>query len=175
MKNSNLSNRSKIYYFIKKNILYVLIIVFILLITELVYCNENKQQYETYYYYSLDNEDMVWENEEVEFNYANFDESLNSFFYNYFNNHNLICMPVDTTFLETYYDNGNLFINISPEILNHGGSFYESVLLSQIFRTALSINGVNSVTILINNSFVYMPEGINTFFVTSYEDFSYLN
>lgn len=175
MKDSKTFNENKIYIFIKKNILYVLIIVFILLITELVYCNEDEQCFGTNYYYSYDNDNIIWTNEKVLTTDDSFDEQLDSFFLNYFNSKNLICMPINTEFLDTYYNNGNLFINLSEDVLIHGGTLYESVLLNQIFRTALSIDGVDTVTILINDSFICMPEGINTFFVTEYDDLSSLN
>ncbi len=112
----------------------------------------------------------------------NFEDNLNEaqkaelIFTEMLNNEKVTFVPENTKLLSTYFKNGHLILNLSPEIMNYGGNYYEECLIKQFTKTALDIPGVNALTLLIDGKLTYLPEGtivyryINENGVDFYED-----
>lgn len=71
-----------------------------------------------------------------------------------------ICIPEGTRLLAVDILDGMLLLDVSADILQYGGgSAYEQGLVSQIMLNASEIEGVETVTLLIEGERVYLPEG----------------
>lgn len=69
--------------------------------------------------------------------------------------------PEGTKALKASLKGDLLTLTVSSEILNYGGgSFYETMLRDQIVKTALDIEGVRKVTLLIDNQTSALVEGM---------------
>jgi spore germination protein GerM len=76
-------------------------------------------------------------------------------------NANLYKFPEGTRALSADIKDDLLTLTVSSEILNYGGgSFYETILRDQIVKTALDIEGVGKVTLLIDNQTNALVEGL---------------
>ncbi len=56
-----------------------------------------------------------------------------------------------------------LRLNLSKEILNYGGAYYEERLTEQLKRTALSIDGVSKLILLIEGEEAPLSEGTEVY------------
>ena len=63
--------------------------------------------------------------------------------------------PPGTQILTLIINGSHLTLNLSKDILNFGETYYEECLRPQIVETALGISGIDTVTILVNNSYYY--------------------
>lgn len=72
-----------------------------------------------------------------------------------------VCIPEGTEVLSVDIYGGMLLLDVSADILNYGGgSAYELALVRQIMVNAAEIEGVESVTLLIDGERTYLPEGM---------------
>ncbi|MDR1532448.1 MAG: GerMN domain-containing protein [Clostridiales bacterium] len=76
-----------------------------------------------------------------------------------FGGENTYCIPAGVTVLGTEIREGNLFLDLSAEILDYGGSFYEERLKAQLISTALGLPGVASLSLLVNGRRAGLSEG----------------
>lgn len=176
MKNTKDLINSKFYKIIKKKIIYILVLLFVILISETVYCldkNVSDINELTLHYYKIDNNSIDWAEKVYTFPSNDFEANVNNLLTILFESGDIPCIPENTKFINATVIDDHIIINISSEILNHGGNLYESVMLSQIFKTGLNLPNINYVTILINGKYVYMPEGIVTFYVSEFDTISY--
>lgn len=160
MKDINNVFDSTIYRFIKKNFIFVLIFVLIILITEKIYSSTLYTEAKIYYYKDL-GQTVTLENYTLPI--ENKADTLNTdkIFEKFFNDEKIICIPKNTKLINTKIVFDHLFINVTNDILDYSGSYYENILISQITKTAISIDGINYVTILIDGKLTYFPEGHN--------------
>ena len=81
-----------------------------------------------------------------------------------FDNHNpdkMLFAPPDVRILDVLFLPGSshLFLNLSPDILNFGGTHFEYKLIHKLLTNAAGIDSVSYLTILINGQNQYFPEG----------------
>ncbi len=79
-------------------------------------------------------------------------------------------VPEGTRLLSTMIICDTLYVNVSSEIKNYGGIYYEKHLMAQIVRTGLEINGVDKVTLLIDGEISLLNEGSLLYKATKYEE-----
>ncbi len=76
-------------------------------------------------------------------------------------------IPEGTHLLDVSLLDHQLVLNVSHEMLSYGGGcYYETCLIKQILCTAFDIEGVNDVTLLVDGSLCYFPEGSLIYKVT---------
>ena len=92
---------------------------------------------------------------------------LETYFYNSKKNINYI--PEGTKVLNVKLINKDLFINFNSNIENYGGNHYETNLIRQVLHTCFQLEGIQSVTFLIDGKFKVLPEG-NLVFKYTRED-----
>lgn len=64
-----------------------------------------------------------------------------------------------------------LVLDVSEEILNYnGGSYNELILKSQIVKTALNIEGINRITLLIEGDIAQFKKGLLIYEISVWED-----
>lgn len=82
---------------------------------------------------------------------------LNTYVYNAKNH--VIYIPEDTKILDLNLINKDLYINFNENILNYGGgSYYETNLIRLILHICFQFNNIDTVTFLIENKFMLLPE-----------------
>lgn len=162
MKDINGIFDSNIYRFIKKYFLFILIFILIILITEKIY-SSNIYSNATIYYYKDLGQTVSLESYTLPIKNTADTSNTDKIFEAFFNDEKIICIPKNTDLINTKIVSDHLFINVTKDILNYSGSYYENILLSQIAKTALSIDGINYVTILVEGELVYFPEGHNVY------------
>lgn len=70
------------------------------------------------------------------------------------------CMPSDVKVLGVSLWKKRLILNVSKDICSYGGgSAYEYALVSQIMKTALALEFVDSFELVIENGTLSLPEG----------------
>ncbi|MCL2851717.1 MAG: GerMN domain-containing protein [Defluviitaleaceae bacterium] len=60
--------------------------------------------------------------------------------------------PPGTQILTLIINDNHLILNLSKEILSFGEAYYEDCLRRQIVKTALEVPGIDTVTVLVDNS-----------------------
>lgn len=68
-------------------------------------------------------------------------------------------IPEGTRLIDFKFENGSLTLNFSEEIKNYGGTLKEQWIVYKILSTGFSIEGVQSITVLIEGQKDYLPEG----------------
>ena len=63
--------------------------------------------------------------------------------------------PPGTQILTLIINDSHLILNLSKDILSFGETYYEECLRRQIVETALGITDIDTVTVLVNNSYYY--------------------
>lgn len=125
------------------------------------YFTNTVSAYDLYFIYYTDEVDEAWDIEKVYINKnLNLEGQIYKLFTKFFNNPKNIYSPKDVQVLDVTLIDDLLLINVSREIMNHGGNFYTNALKKQIVRTALSIEQVNRVTLCIESETYLLPEGI---------------
>ena len=81
-----------------------------------------------------------------------------------FDNHNpskMIYAPPNVQILGISFHatDSHLILNLSPDILNYGGTHFEYKLIHKLLANAANITNVNYLTILIDGQRQYFPEG----------------
>ncbi|MCL2573857.1 MAG: GerMN domain-containing protein [Defluviitaleaceae bacterium] len=78
-----------------------------------------------------------------------------------FNPDEMIYAPPNVQVLDVVFDaeNAHLIVNLSLDILNYGGTYFEHLLITKLMTNAANITNVNYFTILINSEPRYFPEG----------------
>ncbi len=135
----------------------------ILLIIIIIFLFPQKVKAEKGYvsYINFDeNGNEIWATNELDLeNNLSKEEISTKIFENLLNDKNEMFIPEGTKLLTLVINDGHLVLNVSDEIKNYGGCYYELCLKKQIIKTALSIPNINKVTLLIENSVEYLPEG----------------
>ena len=82
-------------------------------------------------------------------------------FYTLFGNYSdYYFVPSDVRIIDVHELRGNLYLNVSGDIKNYNmSSSYELRLAAQIIKTALSIEGIDTVTLLIHGFEEHLPKG----------------
>lgn len=113
------------------------------------------------HYYSPDGKGgLVWVEEEMgPDERAAAEERAFILFQAFFEGEHVGFVPDGVRLLNVQSKNGVLYVDVSREILAYGGSYYERCLISQIVRTALDMDGVDSVTLLIEGEVCALAEG----------------
>lgn len=68
-------------------------------------------------------------------------------------------LPEDAEVLSARVADGVLYLNVTPGILNYGGTYYETRLAAQLIKTALALPGVQQLSLLIEGSRATLNEG----------------
>ncbi len=157
------------YLKVKKNIIYLFIFIFVVMATQKLYC----QQLQYVYYYEQTNTKMSFKKDVILFKSFDDEQNIKILFKTFLEKECLLCVPEGMEINDVKLEYGHLYLDFNENILDHGGNYYESVLLSQIYKNAFSFESVKSVTILINGEQSYLPEGQETVGVTEFEDLSY--
>lgn len=161
----------------KKIFLVVCTLFFLLIFSETVYCSEidNKENTIDLFYYEEDKDSMKFVNDSVYVNNLDVEEQIIFLLNLLFLKDDILCTPNNTEVTGVYIDNHNIYVNMNENILNHGGNYYESVLLSQIYKNIFQFDEIKNITILVNGRIKNFPEGQQIKNVTQYEDLSYGN
>ncbi len=149
----------------KKCLSFIILCLYILFNS---YTNILANTFDTEYVYFYKEEDTSLSQKSIPivFENSSVDYKIN-FILNYFLTLNdAPCVPEGTKLLDVYNSNGNIYLNFNSNIRNHGGNYYESVLLHQLFLNTFSVDGVNTVTIIIDGMWTELPEGQEIHFVT---------
>lgn len=82
-------------------------------------------------------------------------------FYTLFENYSdYYFVPSGVRIITVHELEGNLYLNVSGDIQDYSmGSSYEIRLAAQIVKTALSIDGIDTITLLIHGFEDYLPKG----------------
>ena len=139
----------------KKIYIIILILILLLCFPPKVFADQTN----TIFYYDLENGQTKLMQEQLHF-HGNFSKNQIAFiiFDNLISPQKMF-IPQNAHVLSALVYNQNLILNLSGQIKNYGGSYFEQHLLSQINLTAQNLN-LDNVTILIDNKKQYMPEGI---------------
>ncbi len=138
----------------------IFIAIFVVIFFTNSYGNETEEGYRLYYY-SI-NKENKWESMEYKF-YNNFTklEKIEYLFNELFTNTKFIkFIPEDVKLISVEIIGDELILNVSEEINNFGGSYYQSKLINQITRTGLSLKNINYVTLHIGGELLPLNEGI---------------
>ncbi len=152
---------SKIWLFI----VVVLVIVFNMKISLSAKTND----FENIYFYEYIGEELELKDIPVLFQNESVGEKVKYILDYFLEIENVICVPNETKLLDVYDSNGNIYLNFNSKILEYGGNYYETLLLEQLFRNVLSVEGVKTVTIIVNGRRTVLPEGHNIYFVDKIE------
>ena len=99
-----------------------------------------------------------WERHEI-YLYEDTKEELAFALFTYFFETVTYAMPEGVRVLDVTLDNGHLILNVSEDIMQYGGNTNEHALIAQMIRAALSLIGVEKLTLLIEGELRYLPEG----------------
>ncbi len=80
-------------------------------------------------------------------------------FERFFADEDISFKPDGVRVIGTDVRDGHLTLNVSSDINQYGGAYYEVALKSQIIRTALNIDGVDAITLLIDGGVRTLAEG----------------
>jgi len=72
-----------------------------------------------------------------------------------------VFVPQGVKVLDVFFHNeyAHLVINLSAEILNYGGTYFEYRLVTKLLMNASGIRGVGYFSIMIDGQWRYLPEG----------------
>ena len=78
-----------------------------------------------------------------------------------FNPDKMVFVPPGVRILGVAFDDvrGHLTLNLSDDILNYGGTYFEDRLVSKLLANAAGLEGVRYLTVLIEGQQRYFPEG----------------
>lgn len=116
---------------------------------------------QNFFYIKYDGEKEVWVEEEL--NLGDVDTEYEKAYVvisNLFSVEGTSFIPKDIKILDTYLLEDCIVLNVSKDINNYGGTYYEKRLIAQIVKNILGIEGVNKVTLLIDGEDVSLNEGI---------------
>lgn len=103
--------------------------------------------------------ELSWAQQKVEFHEeASQEERAKTLIYASFGKNSPNFAPPDTKILTLLIHDDHLILNLSKQALSFGESYYEELIRRQITKTALAIDGIKRVTILVNNSKYYRVE-----------------
>ena len=68
-------------------------------------------------------------------------------------------IPKEVKIMDIRVENSSLYLNISKDIKNYGGTLTEQWIVYQILDTGFAISGVENITVLIEGQEDYLPEG----------------
>ena len=140
----------------KKIYIVILILILLLCFPPKVFADQTN----TIFYYDLQNGQTKLFQEKLNF-HGDFPNSQIAFiiFDNLFCQQKMF-IPQGSHLISARIENETLILNLSSQIKNYGGSYFEKHLLSQIKLTAQNLN-FDHFSILIDNQKQYLPEGID--------------
>ncbi len=140
----------------KKIYIVILILILLLCFPPKVFADQTN----TIFYYDLQNGQTKLFHEQLNF-HGDFLNSQIAFiiFDNLFCQQKMF-IPQGSHLISVKIENETLILNLSSQIKNYGGSYFEQHLLTQIKLTAQNLN-FDHFTILIDNQKQYLPEGID--------------
>ena len=74
----------------------------------------------------------------------------------------MVFVPLNVRVLDAFFfeDTAHLILNVSAEILNYGGTYFEYMMINKLLANAGGIPEVGYFSIWINGQRQYLPEGI---------------
>ncbi len=144
----------------------ILAIIMCFLMSESTKCSD--QGYYSYYYKEYNGE-LVFAKNKIDIS-DKMEDNISVAINNLLINNQALCIPKDTKLLDVTIDGKIAILNFDENILLHGGNYYESVLLNQIFKNVLQFESIESIVILINGELVDFPEGHKIFNITELEE-----
>ncbi len=120
-----------------------------------------KNYYEYFYIVVIDESVEEWRSQGISF-FGKFEveEYAYILFDNLFSEKQASFVPDGVAVLGAEFVDGHLVLNVSEEINNHGGAYYEERLVSYILKTAFAINEVESFSLMIDGELGVLSEGL---------------
>ena len=97
-----------------------------------------------------------------------FEEQITYAINYFFSSPNNQYIPSNVSVLSVVVNDDELILNVTEDIQNYGGTFYEKALVEQLLETTLSIEGINKVTLLIEGESKPLTEGTEINSATSW-------
>ena len=74
-------------------------------------------------------------------------------------------VPQNVCLLWAHYCKLNelLTINVSSDVMNYGGTYFEYRFTQKLIKNALSIEGVSYFTLLVEGELTHLPEGVKIY------------
>lgn len=138
----------------KKISIIIFILILLLCFPPKVYAN----QLHTIFYYDIKNSRTKLMQEEINFHGDFSRQQITFIIFDNLINSKRMFIPKNSRLISIQIKDKNLILNLSNEIKNYGGSYYEQHLLNQIKLTAQNLQ-FDSLTILIDGQKQYLPEG----------------
>lgn len=116
-----------------------------------------------YYDYRIEGQTSLLQESKYEFNSEDIEEKIYELFANLVainyneNRYNLINKDVDIK--SVYFDKGKLEVSFSKEVLNYGGTMWETDMIDQFLSTFFSVEEVESISFYINRETTLFVEG----------------
>jgi len=116
-----------------------------------------------YYDYKIDGEEILLQENKCEFNSEDIEEKIYELFANLvsinYNENSYNLVNQDTQIKSVYFNEGQLEVSFSEEILNYGGTMWEADMIDQLLCTFFSIKDVESISFYINRETTLFVEG----------------
>lgn len=82
-----------------------------------------------------------------------------------FGRHNFDFVPQDVRVLAVNFDNydGHLTLDVSAEIMNYGGTYFEYYFVKKLIKNATSLEEVCYFTLLVEGELIHLPEGVKIY------------
>lgn len=140
--------------------IFLLVTILILIFPIYTFCEERLVNM---YYYVEDDNNIYLESNPIYFNELSDRNTVYVLFNNFFENEYVAYIPTNTKLLNVYLYQNDLFIDLSSDVLKHGGNYYERMLLEQIYINAFQFSFIETVTILVDGEYQALPEGQQTY------------
>lgn len=140
-----------------KALIYLLVIFLLFLFPQTIKAAE----YGNVHFYKITEDgNLEWADSEVEIpDGLTVNERAALIFTRLFEDAEIPFIPDNVEILGVSVFDGCLGLNVSGDILNYGGTYYEIHLRNQIIKTALSIPGISKVSLSIENLREHLTEG----------------
>jgi len=139
-----------------------LLIVLLTVLAIYAFPQEVHAEHELFFYYVQydNNGEAVWKKTAVTVGpEPSLDRRAFALFKAFFTSELPSSVPGGTRLLQAYVIEGELFLNVSEEILQYGGTYNETIIKEQIFRTARELDGADTITLLIEGWETPLTEG----------------
>ncbi|MCL2236547.1 MAG: hypothetical protein FWB98_08945 [Defluviitaleaceae bacterium] len=72
-------------------------------------------------------------------------------------------VPQNVEILSIWIDDGVLTLNLSEDVMNYGGTYFEYRFINILFESAAKLRYPRYLTILVEGRATYLPEGVKIF------------
>jgi spore germination protein GerM len=121
-----------------------------------VFAKTNRVHFINYEQYTLEE---IWTTKYFKSYAYKEEERIKAIINYFFKNESNLYTPAGVRVISVSLKEELLILDVTPNINNYGGTFFELALKKQLLKTSLDIDGVKKVTLLINGELKPLAEG----------------